>query len=226
MANLRKGLQFFNSGNYKQAVQEFLDLGKKPEEDSQIAYYLGLCYLRLGEADKARQLLEYVISSDLDFVRVYQSQMLLAYICIMDKDWDLAEIELKRIIERGFDSVQAYSMLGFVLWRKNEIQEAVNSYERALNLNEHNANALNSLGYILIDSDIDIKRGLQLVHKALKKDPANPMYLDSLGWAYFKSKQYSNAKRYLRRAIDSLPYNQDILEHYQQLQQFKEAEDE
>ena len=41
----------------------------------------------------------------------------------------------------------------------------------------------NYLGYLLIDYDIDVSRGVELVKRALTKDPTSIFYKDSLAWA-------------------------------------------
>ena len=48
------------------------------------------------------------------------------------------------------------------------------------------ANALNSLGYLLADHGQRLDEAVDLVQRALKIEPANPSFLDSLGWAYFR----------------------------------------
>jgi len=45
---------------------------------------------------------------------------------------------------------------------------------------------LNYLGYILIDYDIDPKKGIELVKQALNYKPHEWAYLDSLAWGYYK----------------------------------------
>jgi hypothetical protein len=45
---------------------------------------------------------------------------------------------------------------------------------------------LNYLGYILIDYDINPKNGLVLVKEAVKKEPNDMAFLDSLAWGYYK----------------------------------------
>ena len=44
----------------------------------------------------------------------------------------------------------------------------------------------NYYGYILIDHDKDIKKGIKYVKKALKIEPNSEYYLDSLAWGYYK----------------------------------------
>lgn len=45
---------------------------------------------------------------------------------------------------------------------------------------------LNYYGYLLIDNDLDVNKGIKLVKLALKKEPESPFYLDSLAWGYYK----------------------------------------
>jgi len=44
----------------------------------------------------------------------------------------------------------------------------------------------NFLGYLLIKYDIDVKKGLEYVKKAVEKSPENEEYIDSLAWGYYK----------------------------------------
>lgn len=45
---------------------------------------------------------------------------------------------------------------------------------------------LNYLGYLLIDHDIDVLKGIDYVRRALLVDNESPFYLDSLAWGYYK----------------------------------------
>jgi Flp pilus assembly protein TadD len=80
-------------------------------------------------------------------------------------------------------------------------------------LDENNPTALNGLGYILADSDLDIARGIRLCRKAVDKKPQSAAYLDSLGWAYFKGGDTAEARIWLRRALDLAPHQKVIREH-------------
>ena len=44
----------------------------------------------------------------------------------------------------------------------------------------------NFLGYLLIDYDINPKKGLKYVQKAVNLNPSNIEYIDSLAWGYYK----------------------------------------
>ncbi len=72
---------------------------------------------------------------------------------------------------------------------------------RLIEVSPDNAQALNALGYTLVDRTTRTSEGLALIERALKLAPDDPFILDSLGWAYFRMTQYDDAERYLRRAL-------------------------
>jgi len=51
---------------------------------------------------------------------------------------------------------------------------------------ERNPLYLNYLGYMLIDYNINPKKGIKLVKEALISNPNDPAFLDSLAWGYYK----------------------------------------
>ena len=62
----------------------------------------------------------------------------------------------------------------------------------------------NYYGYLLIDHDIDTKKGVELVKKAIEQDANNPAYLDSLAWGFYKLGDCENAKIWMKKVIDLL----------------------
>ncbi|MBZ7936225.1 ATP-dependent nuclease subunit B [Campylobacter sp. B0100352/1] len=65
------------------------------------------------------------------------------------------------------------------------IQAVKEKFEKAIDENTNDL-YLNYYGYLLIDYDLDVKKGIKFVELALKKDPQNLYYLDSLAWGYYK----------------------------------------
>jgi tetratricopeptide (TPR) repeat protein len=51
------------------------------------------------------------------------------------------------------------------------------------------------------------------VQQALKMDPDNGSYLDSLGWAYLHQKKYEQAEPLLKAAAEQLPGNSVVQDH-------------
>ena len=61
---------------------------------------------------------------------------------------------------------------------------------------------LNYYGYILIDHDLDINKGIKFVEKALEVEPNSAYYIDSLAWGYFKLGNCKKAKSEMDKITD------------------------
>jgi tetratricopeptide (TPR) repeat protein len=214
--NLQEGIRLFRMKRWELALRELLQVntGKfSDEENIELAYYLGLCYTKLSRFDDALLYLEQVVTGAQDILRVYQCRMTLAYIYVVTKRSKMAEFELKRLQNNGFESVQLYTTLAYAAWSQRNFKNAIELYEKALELDENNTTAMNGLGYSLVDTDTDTIRGLRLCRKAVDKKPQNPAYLDSLGWAYFKNGELLEGRTWLRRALDITPQEKEIRNH-------------
>jgi len=214
--SLEEGIRLFKIKRWDKALEEFLklDSDKFEKEDAiELAYYLGLCYTKLDRLDDALLYLEQVVTADGDPIRVYQCRLALAYIYVISSRSKLAEFELGRLLKEGYESIQIYTTMAYAAWSQKQYQKAVDFYEKALDMDEDNTTALNGLGYILADSDIDAKRGLALCRKAVDRNPKSAAYLDSLGWAYFKNGNLNDARAWLRRAFEIAPHEREIKKH-------------
>ncbi len=72
---------------------------------------------------------------------------------------------------------------------------------------------LNYYGYLLIDHNLDIKKGIKLVKLALKKEPQSIFYLDSLAWGYYKLHKCKKALKEMKKFIDSND-EPEVMMHY------------
>lgn len=73
--------------------------------------------------------------------------------------------------------------------------------------------ALNNLGYYLLERNERIEDAKAMIQRAVLVDPMNPSFLDSLGWAYYKLGDYSEAERRLSEAAGFDPESATIQEH-------------
>ena len=77
-----------------------------------------------------------------------------------------------------------------------------------------NANALNSLSYLLADRSTRLPEAVELAQRAVTIEPDNPSYLDTLGWALFKQGKADEADVPLARAAAVLTANSVIQDHH------------
>lgn len=91
--------------------------------------------------------------------------------------------------------------------------QAEKTLREILKKTPNNPMALNNLGYYLLDRDENLTEAVSLIEKAVKIDPTNPSYLDSLGWGYYKLGKLNEAEKYLREALRFNSSSVTILEH-------------
>ncbi len=84
---------------------------------------------------------------------------------------------------------------------------------KALELYPDQPLALNYLGYSWIDQNINLKKGLKLIEKAVKLKPEDGYIVDSLGWAHFKLGNYDRAVKNLERAVELRPEDPILNDH-------------
>lgn len=75
---------------------------------------------------------------------------------------------------------------------------------------------LNYYGYILIDHDVDVEKGMRYIKKALKIEPNSAYYLDSLAWGYYKLGKCKESFNIIQKVI-TLDGGDDpeVLKHYE-----------
>ena len=98
---------------------------------------------------------------------------------------------------------------------KDIIKVVGETFEKAFSLGLKNDMYYNYYGYILIDNEIDIQKGLSLVKIATSKNSDNIYYLDSLAWGYYKLNQCKEAKDIITKIKNISPslQEEDIIKH-------------
>ncbi len=71
---------------------------------------------------------------------------------------------------------------------------------------------LNYYGYLLIDYNINVKKGIKLVKEALKIEPDSLYYLDSLAWGYYKLGKCKEAEKIMQRVI-KMNQDSEVVKH-------------
>ena len=91
---------------------------------------------------------------------------------------------------------------------------AIETFERLLEIDPDDAFALNYLGYMFADTGIRLQQALQLIQRAVELKPDNGAFFDSMGWIYFRLGDYQKAEIYLGKALSILESEQDAGEEY------------
>ena len=101
----------------------------------------------------------------------------------------------------------SYERLG--LWEKGE-QDLLKS----LKILPDQPHVLNYLAYSWIDKGINLDKGLEMLNKAMSLKENDGYIIDSVGWAYYVKKNYIEADKFLQKAVELLPSDPIINDHY------------
>ena len=104
------------------------------------------------------------------------------------------------------------------------IDRVSNLFDKAIEDGAKTPTYYNYYGYTLIDHDRDVEKGVSLVKKALKTEPKNIYYLDSLAWGYFKLNRCKEAKEIMDKIyrIKSKKLENEIIAHQKEIDKCKE----
>jgi tetratricopeptide (TPR) repeat protein len=97
--------------------------------------------------------------------------------------------------------------------RAGDFDKAVSLFRRCLQIDPDDHTACNYLGYMWADKGVHLTEALTLIQKAVKLDPENGAYIDSLGWALFKLGRNEEAVVQLRHAVELLKDEADVYGH-------------
>ena len=215
---ISRGVSLYKEKSYEEALPFFVSLSADSGADKmETAYYLGLCYAKLGKYDDALVYLEQVVTTGGHLERVQQCRFLLAVIYALSGRKRLAEFELNKLLESDYMTASVYAAIAYVAWEQNDTEKCLSFYEKSLLKEPDNVTSLNGLGYVLACEDKDLTRALSLCKKAVDFSPDSASCLDSLGWVYFKLGLYKDAMRYLEKALLLDNENTVIAEHLHQV---------
>ena len=210
---LASGKKKFKETRYADAFTDFFEAAEIDNKNSEIYYFLGITCVRLENYGKAIGYFQKVLDSELAYINRVHTEMILGYVYTIDDEFEKALDCFRRIVEAGFENAQAYAAIGYIMYRLGNVKEAIMNLYRALDIDPNNANAHNSLGYILAESGINLSEALTECKKAVSLDKNNAAYLDSLGWIYYKLGKLSQARHYLKRAYEKAPSCEEIRRH-------------
>jgi len=111
------------------------------------------------------------------------------------------------------ENEMVWFLLGAIYERQKFFDKAEEQFKKVLAVNPKNAPVLNYYGYMLGDLGIRLDEAEALVQRALKEDPYNGAYLDSLGWIYFKENKLSASETTLRKAVERERHDATIHSH-------------
>jgi tetratricopeptide (TPR) repeat protein len=198
-------------------IDRAIDLAQKAQaaspKDQDLTVTLAMLYGEKSDTATATQLLRGLLNGNESDQSIYLD---IAEVQENGKKFGEAEQSAEKaeqLAKESTDKQAAWFMLGAIYDRQKKYSQAETQFRKVLDLNPENAPVLNYYGYMLADRGVRVDEATSLIQRALKVDPNNGAYLDSLGWAYYKQNRLTEAEQYLREAIERQGNDPTILGH-------------
>jgi tetratricopeptide (TPR) repeat protein len=187
------------------------DAIKKHPEEMRLISLRAQALSRLGRASEAISFLEGAIKGE---SRSPELAFALADTYASQKRYDDA-VKVIEQAETAFGESDEFTLkLTNFYEQAGRVADAERELRGMIERDPLDSNALNYLGYMLADRTDRYAEAVELIERALRVEPDNPAYLDSLGWALLKQGKVAEAADPLAKAAAAVPANSVIQEHH------------
>ncbi len=102
------------------------------------------------------------------------------------------------------DNVQILYARALMADKVERVDITLTDLKRVIELEPQNAQALNALGYTMVDQTDKVEEGLKFIRQAYALKPDDPAIVDSMGWAHYRLGKIKESLPYLKRAFELL----------------------
>ncbi|MDE2215052.1 MAG: tetratricopeptide repeat protein [Candidatus Omnitrophica bacterium] len=195
------------------AIAQLKAAARISPQDSQTHFMLAYVYFYQHKYDLAASQYETILKIAAHEAPAQpQAYLYLGELYYAEQKYGAAIGQFSKVLTLEPHNTSALYLLGCVYADTNDNLKAIEMFRKALRLEPGNSDALNSLGYIYAQQGTHLKEAVRLTSQAVKDDPSNGAYYDSLGWALYKEEKYPQALAILLKA-EGLIENEVLYEH-------------
>jgi tetratricopeptide (TPR) repeat protein len=195
------------------ALEEFQRIPEKSDYYADARLQLAFLYDQKDQMPKAIEAVKQALQKKKEPKEQKDVLNLLASLYRKSKDYPQAIETLQRIIKLDPKNDQAHFQLGAVYDESKNKDKMIEQMKLAIEINPQNAQALNYLGYSWAEKGSQLDEAETLILRALKVEPNEGAYLDSLGWVYYQKGDYQRASEQLERASELINDDPVVTEH-------------
>lgn len=195
----------------KRAYKEFKE--QEQYTNMQKIYNLLISYLEKRDIKEAIEFLEKNATDDIRLLSLYRRTN--------EIDKSLALVRKLYKQDGNIELLAQIAILEFenAKDKKKILPSVIKKFEDVLNVLDNHVYQ-NYLGYILIDFDLDINRGIELINKALEKAPNNAAYIDSLAWGQYKLNDCESAYKNMIKVVNEVGLvDEEIKLHWKKIKE-------
>jgi tetratricopeptide (TPR) repeat protein len=115
--------------------------------------------------------------------------------------------------EQKPDDIGVLFQLGASYERTGQHEKSEEAFLELLSKNPSHASSLNYLGYMWADRGVNLERAETMILEAVRQEPRNGAFVDSLGWVYYKLGKLDLAKKHMIDAAFLVPDDPTVRMH-------------
>ena len=199
------GYLYYRDRQPDQACDQFNQAIVLSPDFAEAYYYLALAQLSGSKAAQAMETLEKIRSK---FPQSFLLEFYSGLACGELKDYQTAlrhfttaEVMAKATEPKLLDK-EFFFQLGACYERTGDYAQAEQYFQKCLELSPDWPDACNYLGYMWADRGVNLQKARELIEKAVKGEPKNAAYLDSLAWVLFKLNQPEDSLKLMLQALE------------------------
>ncbi len=195
--------------NVSDAIREYKMVAPSPEYlPAQVR--ISALLAEQGRLNDARAYLENQRSNNPDR---YNQLVMIEGQLLSRRGHEAAFFELmESVIQKQPENIELLYFRGMTGERLGRLDVLEQDLLKVIEIDPDNADAMNALGYTLTDQTDRHDEALALIKRALEIKPNEAAFIDSLGWAQYRLRNFKEAVINLRRAL-SLFNNDEVAAH-------------
>jgi protein O-mannosyl-transferase len=187
-------------GQMDEAISQYRETLRLQPNDANVHNAFGNALARIGQTQEAiGQFQEAVRLNPVDA----KARNNLGTALGLEGHVDEAISQLREAVRLKPDDAEAHNNLGNAFVRKGQLDEAISQFQNTVRLNPDAAGALNYLGYLWTERGEHLNQARVMLERAVRLEPKNPAFLDSLGWVLFKLNHPQEGLDYLLQAVEN-----------------------
>jgi tetratricopeptide (TPR) repeat protein len=198
----KEGLQFFEAGNYADAINHYTAALAENPDSTSILNARGNAYLSIEKVEAALADFNRAIEVDSSFGVAYynrgRAETLRGNYEAAIEDFAAAAATVPRL------TYDALVNRGVVFAKMGKTELALNEYEQAIKADPNQARAFLNKATLLIELG-DYASAIDSYNKAIALDSRPGVAYWGRGWAYYKLKEYPNAIDSTQKALEFYP---------------------
>lgn len=207
--------------DYDSAINKLKSAEVKDRDNPEILYNIAIAYCRMEFYNQALEYFNKILSLKLIFIDLMKVKKLIAFCYINIKNYASALEYLNQINIEKIKDTQILAMKAYCYEKNENHDKALALHKEILLIDKKNFNSINACAFIMAKKSKNLDKALKLAQVACNSDKNNGAFFDTLGYVMLKMGNLKKAEAYLKKAEQIKPFNDEIKEHLQELDNLK-----